>query len=106
MYISEYGNALFSLNASIGIVGVCLIAWALKHNSLIEFFGKNSLVILITHFPVHHVCVKVSSILFNNLWWVSILGFISTCLIEYLIVFLINRYLPILNGKIILEKEN
>lgn len=101
MYLSEYGNGVvFLFNALIGLFAIMLLSWAIKTNSLIEFFGKNSLVILLTHFPVHHVCVKAFSIIFDNMWVVSLLGFISTCLVESIIVMIINRFLPALTGKI------
>ena len=101
MYLSDYGNAaLFTLNAIIGILSLVCISWAMKRNRAIEFFGKNSLVILITHFPVHHICVKAASMVSSNLWVTAILGFVTTCAIETLVVIIVNRYIPALTGKI------
>jgi fucose 4-O-acetylase-like acetyltransferase len=108
MYQSEYGNPFFFMvNAFIGIFGSIFIAIAIKHNILLEFFGKNSLVILITHFPVHHICCKLGTLLFSSvsIWLVAFAGFTMTCIIEYAVVLVVNRYLPCFTGKIVL-KEN
>lgn len=103
MYISDYGNGFaFVLNSMIGIIGSSFFAFAIKSNRLLEFYGKNSLVILITHFPVHHICVKITTLFLSSLWLSSLLGFICTCVIEAVLVIIINRRFPVLKGKITL----
>ena len=101
MYRNDFGNGVwFVINAVIGISALCCIVFGLKQNVFLEFFGRNSLVILLTHFPIYKVCVWGSGKVFNSPELKFIIGFIITCIIEVLRVEIINRFAPFLDGRI------
>ncbi len=53
MYINLYGNpCLFYFNAVLGCLGTFLLAHAIGHNSVFEFLGRYSLLILLQHFSL------------------------------------------------------
>ncbi len=82
-----------------------------KIYKLLTFWGRNSLIIMATHLDFHvlHYSMDLAGF-FNSLVPNSILY--HTCLLvlvfaaESLLIFLINRYLPILTGRIKLQKNS
>jgi fucose 4-O-acetylase-like acetyltransferase len=106
MYRSKYGNEfLFLLNA---IIGVCF--WTLVFKNIIRlrilsFFGKNTIPILALHTRaltvIKFILIYIFSITtFNfNEFEKLVLVFIQLLLI-YPVILLVNKYIPILNGKI------
>lgn len=62
MYSSTYGNVLLFVPAAVcGCIGMKLLSEVIGRCAVIEWFGKNSLIILFTHFPVHRCVMKVIS---------------------------------------------
>ena len=105
MYSSTYGRkVIFVIAAILGCIGVAMISEAVDHCRTVEFLGRNSLIILFTHFPVHRCVMKILSYFSSSIMLNSIFGFIIVCLIEIPIVIFINRFFPILAGKIKVEK--
>lgn len=85
-----YGNVvLFIIAAVSGSVAVIEIAQIIKSNTLLEFLGKNSIIIMCIHEPIRRIVIKAFSILIrvdvvtirNNVFY-SIL----VCMIVILIV--------------------
>jgi fucose 4-O-acetylase-like acetyltransferase len=102
MYVSDYGDSLlFVGNAVLGIIGSIFLAFSIKKNQVLEYFGKNSLIILITHFPVYQILIKICGIAFPDQMWLAIFaGFTATCIVEAIIVYIINRFFPIFNCRL------
>lgn len=101
MYSSCYGNySIFVLSAICGCYGFRLVAEIITECKVLEWYGKNSLMILFTHFPVHRCLMKILSYTQIDMVEKSILGCVLVLLIEIPIVILINRYAPILKGVI------
>lgn len=90
---------LISAFASFGIIGSSRLLTKTKLGGLLEYFGRNSLVILCTHSILISVLLK----LLNELAIGSTLEvLIGTCLImimEVPIIFIVNKYFPLLIGK-------
>lgn len=95
------GNPIcFFVNAIMGSYGIILICEALvRKDSIISFFGRNSLIIMITHRPLSilYVLKKIMSKVNISYDWMSyILIFLGCILIESVLILLINRHLKFL----------
>lgn len=105
MYSSNYGNqGIFVLAAICGCLGLKHAAEIISECRVLEWFGKNSLMILFTHFPVHRCVMKILSYTRIDMVSKSILGCVFVLMIEIPIVILINKYAPILKG--VIKEEN
>jgi len=91
--------------ASLGVVLICKNIYSLR---LIEFFGKNSLIIMATHVQCYilYVAIKLSELISGimgqssialALFILSIM--IIVFLIESIIILIINRFFPFVIGK-------
>lgn len=101
MYMNDYGNSiLFLVNALIGIVGICFISMYIHDNCVLEFYGKNSLVILLTHFPLFRVLPGLIGHIIENKIVQCMLSFLVVCIIEYFVIMVINKFFPFMAGKI------
>ena len=92
-----YGNALLLfLCFSLGTVSLLSLSTLIKKNGVIEFYGRNSLIVLGTHLILIRL-LNVSFGLFNiSITWY--LQFIFVLIILYPLIFFINRYLPFFVG--------
>lgn len=89
-----------------GPLALLLIFTATQHirlNSFFSFWGKNSLVLMATHYSIYQVmceafCERVLGIT-EFVGWITIACFSVTMLIEYPTTYLINHYTPFLLGK-------
>ncbi len=100
MYKSQYGNiALFYVTACVGILAIGLISWAINHNRFLEFYGKNSLIILLTQFPIYQPLSKILLHVGFSGVKAFVITYAVTVGIEYLVVLFANRFLPVLTGK-------
>nr|WP_298884644.1 acyltransferase family protein [uncultured Polaribacter sp.] len=105
MYRSNYGNEiLFILNAFVGVLFWCNLLRVFKFLSFLSFFGKNTIPILAMQLRsltviklILLIFLGTSVFNFNELEKVMLVFF--QLLIMYPILLLINKYLPILNGK-------
>lgn len=95
MHYCIYNNLLLYVIISlINSILIILIFKNLKLNSkVLEFFGKNSLIIMITHsvLPVVSICSFAKKI-FDNLIISNALTFIFTLIFEVAIIFFTNKY--------------
>lgn len=105
-YIILKNVPMFFICALAGSMSVVLICKNIKNISLIQFFGKNSLVIMATHVQCYVLYIAILiSIQVNKLFThaksyifvVSIMVF--TMIAETIIVLIINKYFPFIIGK-------
>jgi fucose 4-O-acetylase-like acetyltransferase len=105
MYRSIYGNEFFFVfNAIVGVLFWCQLIKILKKLKVLAFFGKNTILILamqirsITFIKLILFIFIGSSVFdFNELE--KILLVVFQLLLMYPIILLINKHIPILNGK-------
>lgn len=105
MYRSMYGNmVLFIITGLSGTLFIILISKKIKfHNSLI-FLGRHTIPLLalqlraLTVVKLVLICIGIQVISFNEP--IKFLLTFVQVLIILPVIFLVNRYLPILNGKI------
>lgn len=96
----RYGNKImFVSQAFLGILGFLLLAMVINKSKIIEYLGKNSLLILVIHIPLWHLFDTIMRIYgvtgYLNLFcvFVCVLSVTSLALIP------INKYLPELKGQ-------
>lgn len=106
MHTNAYGNiGLFYLSAFLGSIAVISVSILLEKNSMLEYFGKNSLIFyalepvqyfvnfLLKSFTPYFSSSKIFAYIF------TIAAIIIICALCCLASFIINRYLPFLIGK-------
>lgn len=109
MNTSRYGTLhIFVIQAIIGIAGLYLISWAINKNKMLQFFGRNSLVILMIHIPISKlvpfVCERLIS---SHTHAITLLiNTVLSIVISAFMVWLFNKYLPIMTGKFNWEIKN
>lgn len=85
-----------ALSGSLSLI--LILKYFLVHNSVFEYFGKNSLVIMATHFtlPVIFIAEKIVSITRVSIGYVfdSLLTLVLIMLFEVAIIEVINRFMP------------
>lgn len=100
-YRNMYGNPiLFTLKAYVGIALVLLISAVIGKSNFWEYLGQNSLIILVTHFPVYRTLTQLNHFLkpeYEKCY--SIVCFLVTILITAVLVRLITNYFPEFGGK-------
>lgn len=87
---------LYIINGTFASFGIIFICKSLERNKMLEFWGKNSLIILGTHQLMTRFLLKIynsSNIIFN----LTIL--ILIMMLEYPIINFINNYFPWVIGK-------
>lgn len=102
----RYGNkVLFLVQALLGIWGFLLLAAAIKKNNIIEYLGRNSLLILVLHIPLWQIFDTLFSI-------VGILGyvrlsceFICVSILTLLFLIPVNTFIPELKGNFKFDKK-
>ncbi len=104
MYRSLYGNEiLFILNGLTGTIFVMLLFKILKLNNFFSFLGRNTIPLLALHFRtitfVKAVLILIGITTFNFNEPLKLLLSIVQVLLILPIIYLVNRYAPILNGK-------
>nr|MDH3155419.1 acyltransferase family protein [Bacillus licheniformis] len=106
MRANEYGNmALFYMTSFLGTAGVIFSGFHLEKARLLQFLGKNSLIILVLHYPVirmlkavvyYFTQVSLDETYGSLLWSALYTG--MTLLVMVPCIFLLNRY-PIVLGR-------
>ena len=104
MYCSSYGNLLFFLLKSfIGIVASTLIAFSIPKFWPLEFLGKNSLSIMLVHFPIYLSIEALFSYLGKRTMLLqfpySSLFILVVLVVSSFIASFVNKFLPIFSGK-------
>lgn len=102
MNTSRYNcRSLFILNALLGTFAVLFLSLGIKQSKILEWYGKNSLMILFVHIPLwksFDFMIERSKIFGGG--YKSIVVFIISLVLSTLIVKTINRYFSFLTGKI------
>ena len=96
----RYGNKwMFLAFALIGIIGVWFISLSVYKNKMLEYLGRNSLMILILHIPLWRLFDFVA---FSNgllFYYKLIFTFCCAFIVSLLLIIPINKYLPELKGQ-------
>lgn len=107
MNTSRYGNSLFFiLNALVGISAAFLASVAISKNRILEFFGKNSLMIFLLHIPLWKT---FDFIMKNHFSMLSVscrilCVFLTSITISTILAIIINRHFTWLKGQINFNK--
>ncbi len=100
MYISSYGSwRMFLLNAFVGIASIFLLSVAIHQCAWLEFFDRNSLIIMITHFPIYSFVLMTLQEYIQHSPILIIATFLITSVVEAPIAYFVDKYLPFLTGK-------
>lgn len=107
MNTSRYGDSFFFiLNALVGIFATMFICIGFFKNRILEFFGKNSLMIFLIHIPLWRffffVCEKNLNL--HSKFGLSICVFAICITLSSIFAELIGKYFPWLTGKIKFNK--
>ncbi|MFN2747971.1 MULTISPECIES: acyltransferase family protein [Bacillus] len=106
MRANEYGDmAIFYITAFSGTAGVIFTSFHLENVRLLRFLGKNSLIILVLHYPVIRILKAVIYYLldfsldetYGSLLWSGIYS-IATLVIMIPCIIVLNRY-PVFLGR-------
>lgn len=107
LVIMAYNNfgypSLFVVCAILGSIGLFCLSKGISHNRFFEFFGKNSIIVLTTQFPLFRIWKLAIS--FCNIenyigeFGSIMLCFILTIICEVIVIWLINRFFPLYTGK-------
>lgn len=100
MYINDYGNKLcFLAIAILGIFASVDVSCSIKRQWFLEWAGKFSIIIFITHF-YYYVSIEEFlqeyQIFFNSL--TIFFQFLLVTFSEFFIVWFVNKYLPFIIG--------
>ena len=103
----KFNNYFFTYIASIsGCLVIYIISNVINRNRILEFLGRNTLIIMCIHEPIKRILIEVihkvtnisTEFLRNNIFGII---FITTILLMVLVpcIYIINRYFPVLIGK-------
>lgn len=97
---SNYGNPLVSIPVSLlGILGFMLLVKGIDHSRTLEWFGKNTIVILLLHIPIIK-CFSYAMAYFDISGWINSFVSFSISVIGSVIgVYVVNKHFPIMLGK-------
>lgn len=101
---NKLGNYFdFYIAASAGIVFTIIISVYLSSSKILGYFGRNTLIILALHGLLLAITEKVLMYfldfnIYNNIFW--IFNALLTIILLVPFIFIINKYFPILNGKL------
>ena len=101
------GNLLFFyVGAVIGSLGLIFISKGIKSIRVLEFYGKNSLIVMCTHLNCYVVYLAIQWAFLINTYvsrakdYVFMANIILVCLVlEAVLIFVINRFLPFMLGR-------
>ena len=97
---NEYGNpALFVLCSLLGIMALFLLGLGISMNRILEFYGKNTLTILTTQFPIYRVTMFLINKIINYNYVSVWISFIISVFAEAFVVMLVNNFFPLFAGK-------
>ena len=107
----KFNNYFFTYIASIsGCLVIYIISNIINKNRMLQFLGRNTLIIMCIHEPIKRILIEIihrvtnisTEILRNNIFGII---FITVILLIVLLpcIYIINRYFPILIGK---SKQN
>ena len=107
MNVLKYGGFFsFYLLAFSGIFTFVYIFKKVRTSKILEYYGRNSLIVLALHFPMKDILTKLSNIIFGidldcfgctTIFALILTGLNLVCLTP--VIFTINKYFPFLAGK-------
>ena len=95
-----YGNiVLFTVAAISGSLFIIIVSQIVTKNKLLEFFGKNSLIIMCIHEPIRRIVIKILSVLAkidvtvirNNIGWSLLCMCIVAVIVSPMSIFISSR---------------
>lgn len=87
MFLSEYGNyGKFIMNALMGCIGLLLLSKVIQSNRVLEFYGKNSLIVLLTHFQLVRWLPGIVHTHIGSITIAIVISFAIMLAVEYLII--------------------
>lgn len=103
---NEYGNPfLFFISSLLGIIGLYLIGFGINSCHFLEFYGKNTLIILTTQFPVYKITLYLLH-KFCDIEAIVVFGcFFITCFIEVIVILFVNKFFPMFAGRFPYDKK-
>lgn len=111
MYMNNYGNLLlFFICACIGILLVCILSIVLKNNILLQFFGRNSIIVYIVHYKIILILHCLGNVIVpslkghNSLYPMYWHYFLITIISMIPIIVICNKWFAFFFGKKILKK--
>lgn len=106
MYDNSYGNLiLFFIGAFCGIIMICELSKALEKNQILSWFGKNSIIVYVTHFimikTLHFIGKKIIPEVSecNYLYPANWHYFLLIVLLMVPTIYICNRWFYVLFGK-------
>ena len=88
------------------LFGMYALSFGILRNPFLQFFGRNSLIILITHIPVSKIAAAIGRHLQLPKPVILIISTVSATIFSIFIVWLFTKYLPIMAGKINWESNH
>ena len=98
--INRFGNrTMFFFHALLGIAGMILFSAGVQKNNVIEYLGRNSLLMLLLHIPLWRTFDMLCQSI--GIWGYTRLSltFIAALAFSLVLLYLINKYVPELKGK-------
>ena len=107
MNVLEYGDFLsYYLLAFSGIFAFVYLFKRIGSSKILEFYGRNSLIVLALHFPLKAILTKLAILSFGvelNYFYYNMAFALSLTVLNLLflvpVIYLINNYFPFLVGK-------
>lgn len=108
MNVLQYGGNFFSFHilAFTGIFTFVYLFKKIGSSTVLEYYGRNSLIILALHFPIKDVVTRVAAIVLgvNTEYFYYNAGFalgftVLNLILLVPVIYVINNYLPFLFGK-------
>lgn len=106
-----YGNPLLFFVCSIfGTLSILYISKFINSSKVFSFFGKNSLIMLSTQFPIFRGGQQLINLFSDNVIFINdllkvLINFIFTVLLEIVVIKVVNKYFPSFNGNFKTKKE-
>ncbi|MCI8376151.1 MAG: acyltransferase [Lachnospiraceae bacterium] len=106
MYMNQYGNKIaFILIGLLGIIAFVDLSFVFKESVFLNFIGKNTMIIYVTHFSVYRYLREIvweylydSTSLQSEFPYYWIL-FLAAMVLQFPIIYIANRFFPVLFGK-------
>ena len=101
MNTSRYAREwIFLPHAMMGIFGTYLLSVMISKNRILEFFGRNSLIVLLIHIPVSKTVPIIKDYLGCSNWVVLIVNTVLSIMLSWFAIKVFEKYLPFLAGKV------
>lgn len=104
MYTSRYSITwIFLAHALLGTVGMYYVTVMINTNRLLEFFGKNSITVLLMHTPIVKAIPPALRISGASNWMILAITTFLSIFISCTAIAIFNRYMPFMAGRLCWE---